>query len=51
MRAFGDSQLVVQQLLDKYQCLNDTLNGSLKKKYQDISRSFIEFDIRHVYQC
>jgi hypothetical protein len=30
VRTFGDSQLVVQQILNEYQCLDDTLNSYLK---------------------
>jgi hypothetical protein len=31
VRAFGDSQLVVQQILEEYQCLDVTLNSYLEK--------------------
>jgi ribonuclease HI len=47
MKAFGDSQLVVQQILKEYQCLDGTLNSYLKKCW-DIIRSFDEFHIRHI---
>jgi ribonuclease HI len=47
VKVFGDSQLVVQQILEEYQCLDDTLNSYLGKCW-DIIRSFDEFDIRHI---
>jgi ribonuclease HI len=47
MKAFGDSPLVVQQILKEYQCLDGTLNSYLKKCW-DIIRSFDEFHIRHI---
>jgi ribonuclease HI len=47
VKVFGDSQLVVQQILEEYQCLDGTLNGYLEKCW-DIIRSFDEFDIRHI---
>jgi ribonuclease HI len=47
VNVFGDSQLVVQQILEEYQCLDDTLNGYLGKCW-DIIRSFDEFDIQHI---
>jgi hypothetical protein len=31
VRAFGDSQLVVQQILEEYHCLDGTLNSYLEK--------------------
>jgi ribonuclease HI len=31
VRAFGDSHLVVQQILKEYQCLDGTLNSYLEK--------------------
>jgi ribonuclease HI len=31
VNVFGDSQLVVQQILEEYQCLDDTLNSYLEK--------------------
>jgi hypothetical protein len=31
VREFGDSQLVVQQILEEYQCLDHTLNSYLEK--------------------
>jgi hypothetical protein len=30
VRAFGDSQLIVQQNLEQYQCLHGTLNNYLE---------------------
>jgi hypothetical protein len=30
VKALGDSQLVVQQILEKYQCLDGTLNSYLE---------------------
>jgi ribonuclease HI len=47
VEVFGDSQLVVQQILGKYQCLYDMLNDDLER-YWDIVHSFDEFDIRHI---
>jgi ribonuclease HI len=47
VKAFGDSQLVVQQVLEEYQCLDDTLNSYLEKRW-DIIHSFDEFSIRHI---
>jgi ribonuclease HI len=40
VRAFGDSQLVVQQILEEYQCLYCTLN--YLEKFWDIIHSFDE---------
>jgi ribonuclease HI len=40
VRAFGDSQLIVQQVLEEYQCLDDTLKSYLEKCW-DIIRSFL----------
>jgi ribonuclease HI len=48
VKAFGDSQLVVQQVLEEYQCLNGTLNSYLEK-YWGIIHSFDEFSIRQIY--
>jgi ribonuclease HI len=31
VKAFGDSQLVVQHVLEEYQCLDGTLNSYLEK--------------------
>jgi hypothetical protein len=31
VRAIGDSQLVVQQILEEYRCLDDTVNSYLEK--------------------
>jgi ribonuclease HI len=47
VRAFGDSQLVVQNILEEYQCLNGTINSYLGKCW-DIIYSFEEFNIRHI---
>jgi hypothetical protein len=47
VKAFGDSQLVVQQVLGEYQCLDGTLNVYLEKCW-DIIDSFDEFNIRHI---
>jgi hypothetical protein len=47
VRAFGDSHLVVQQILKEYQCLDGTLNSYLEKCW-GIIHSFDEFNIRYV---
>jgi ribonuclease HI len=47
VRAFGDSQLVVQQVLEEYQCFDGTLNSYLEKCW-GIIHSFDEFSIRHI---
>jgi hypothetical protein len=47
VKAFGDSQLVVQQVLEEYQCFDGTLNSYLEKCW-DIIHSFDEFSIRHI---
>jgi hypothetical protein len=47
VNAFGDSQLVVQQILKEYQCLDGTLNNYLEKCW-DIIYSFDEFNIQHI---
>jgi ribonuclease HI len=47
VKVFGDSQLVVQQILEEYQCLYGTSNGYLERCWDTI-RSFDEFDIRHI---
>jgi ribonuclease HI len=47
VKAFGDSQLVVQHVLEEYQCLDGTLNSYLEK-YWGIIHSFDEFSIRHI---
>jgi ribonuclease HI len=47
VRAFGDSQLVVQQVLEEYQCFDGTLNIYLEK-CSGIIHSFDEFSIRHI---
>jgi hypothetical protein len=46
-KAFGDFQPVVQQVLEEYQCLDDTLSGYLDNCW-DIIHSFDEFSIRHI---
>jgi ribonuclease HI len=47
VKAFGDSQLVVQQVLGEYQCLDGALNEYLEKCW-DIIHSFDEFNIQHI---
>jgi ribonuclease HI len=47
VKSSGDSQLVVQQILEEYQCLDGTLNSYLEKCW-DIICSFDEFHIRHI---
>src|SRR5688572_21897036 len=47
VKAFGDSQLVVQQVLEEYQCFDGTLNSYLEKCW-GIIHSFDEFSIRHI---
>jgi hypothetical protein len=47
VRAFGDSQLVFQQILEEYQCLYGTLNSYLEKCWA-IIHSFDEFNIRPI---
>jgi ribonuclease HI len=47
VKVFGDSQLVVQQILEEYQYLDGTLKSYLEKCW-DIIRSFDEFHIRHI---
>jgi ribonuclease HI len=44
VREFGDSQLVVQQIIEEYQCFDGTLISCLEKCW-DIIRSSDEFDI------
>jgi ribonuclease HI len=44
IKVFSDSQLVVQQILEKYQCLDSMLNDYLDRCW-DVVRSFDEFDI------
>jgi hypothetical protein len=43
-KAFGDSQLVVQQVLEEYQCFDGTLNSYLEKCW-GIIYSLDEFSI------
>jgi ribonuclease HI len=47
VKAFGDSQLIVQQVLEEYQCFDGTLNSYLEKCW-GIIHSFDEFSIRHI---
>jgi ribonuclease HI len=47
VKAFGDSQLVVQQVLEEYQCFDGTLNSYLEKCW-GIIHSSDEFSIRHI---
>jgi hypothetical protein len=47
VKVFGDSQLVVQQVLEEYQCFDGTLNSYLEKCW-GIIYSFDEFSIRHI---
>jgi hypothetical protein len=47
VKAFGDSQLVVQQVLEEYQCFDGTLNSYFEKCWS-IIHSFDEFSIRYV---
>jgi ribonuclease HI len=47
VKAFGDSQLVVQQVLKEYQCLDGIINSYLEKCW-GIIHSFDEFSIRHI---
>jgi hypothetical protein len=47
VKAFGDSQLVVQKVLEEYQCFDGTLNSYLEKCW-GIIHSFNEFSIRHI---
>jgi ribonuclease HI len=47
VKEFGDSQLVVQQVLEEYQCFDGTLNSYLEECW-GIIHSFDEFSIRHI---
>jgi ribonuclease HI len=47
VKAFGDSQLVVQQVLEEYQCFDGTLNSYIEKCW-GIIYSFDEFSIWHI---
>jgi ribonuclease HI len=49
VKAFGDSQLDVQQVLEEYQCFDGTLNSYLEKCW-GIIHSFDEFSIRHIFR-
>jgi hypothetical protein len=48
VRAFGDSQLVVQQVVEEYQCFDGTLNSYLEKCW-GIIHSFDKFSIRYYW--
>jgi hypothetical protein len=47
VKAFGDFQLVVQQVLEEYQCFDGTLNSYLEKCW-GIIHSFDEFSIQRI---
>ena len=47
VKTFSDSQLVVQQVLEEYQCFDGTLNSYLEKCW-GIIHSFDEFSIWHI---
>jgi ribonuclease HI len=47
VNAFGDSQLVVQQVLEEYQCFDGTLNSYLQNCW-GIIHAFDEFSIQHI---
>jgi hypothetical protein len=47
VKAFSDSQLVVHQILEEYQCLDITLNSYLENCW-DITHSFDKSNIRHI---
>jgi hypothetical protein len=47
VKAFGDSHLVVQQVLEEYQCFDGALNSYLENCW-GIIHSFDEFSIRHL---
>jgi ribonuclease HI len=47
VKVFGDSHLVIQQVLGEYQCFDGTLNSYLEKCW-DIIYSLDEFSIRHI---
>jgi ribonuclease HI len=47
VRVFGDSHLVVQHILEKYQCLDGTLDSYLEKCW-DIIHSFDELNVLHI---
>jgi ribonuclease HI len=47
VKVFDDSQLVVRQILGKYQCLDGMINDYLERCWDKV-RSFDEFDIRHI---
>jgi ribonuclease HI len=47
VKVFGDSQLVVQQILGKYQCLDGMVNDYLERCWDKVC-SFDKFDIRNI---
>jgi ribonuclease HI len=47
VKVFGDSHMVVQQVLEKHQCLDGLLNEYLQRCWK-IVHSFHEFDIQHI---
>jgi ribonuclease HI len=47
VKAFGDSRLVVQWVLEEYQCFNGILNSYIEKML-GIIHSFDKFSIRHI---
>jgi ribonuclease HI len=47
VRTFGDSQSVVQQILEEYQCFDGTVNSYLEKCW-GIIHSYDEFNIWHI---
>ena len=49
VQAFGDSQLVVQQVSGEFQCFDGILNSYLERCW-DIIRSFDEFEICHIFR-
>jgi len=49
VKAFGDSQLVVQQVSEECQCFDGVLNSYLERCW-DIIRSFDEFGIVHIFR-
>jgi hypothetical protein len=48
VKAFGDSLLVVQQVLGECQCLEGSLNAYLNKCLDVIKLNFDEFCIHHI---
>jgi ribonuclease HI len=49
VEAFGDSLLVVQQIVDTFQCLNGSLNTYLDKCLENIAL-FNDFTVQHVFR-